>query len=76
MKLFGVRRCIFDNEGEVFRADITEYVNIEHIVSIEACVHKGFRYVLRLSNGRSFYIHDSEYQSLIDLIEANEKEKK
>ena len=76
MKFFGVRRCLFDNQGEVFREDITEYVNIEHIVSIEGCAHKGFRYALRLSNGGSFYIHDSEYQSLIDLIETNEKEKK
>lgn len=77
MKLFGVQRYVEHCEGKELREKITEYINIDHIVSIEGYYYKDFPrrgYILHLSNGRSYNILDSEYQGLIDLIETNEKE--
>lgn len=83
MKFFGVQHYVEYCEGRELREKITEYINIDHIVSIEGYAYKDTYkahprrgYILYLSNGRYYKIFDSEYQSLIDLIEANEKEKR
>jgi len=72
MKFFKVQRCIEDPNGEVFKENIDEYINIDHIVSIEGYVLKNSThrkgYVLHLSNGRTYNISDDEYQRLLKSI--------